>query len=62
MPQTIFPAVTANAQLLLGYMAASFTRDYAPVEADPEKGQLIVENIQTKNRFLVQIYQISGTE
>jgi hypothetical protein len=62
------PGVTANAQLLLGFVAGALsTADrpdgwYRIADVDTAAGQITIERVATGNVFRVSIEQIDGSE
>lgn len=57
------PAVTANAQLLMGYLLGAVNRaDYRAVDWQPEQGTLTLENQRNGNQYQLTVRQVSGTE
>lgn len=57
------PMVTANAQLLMGYLLGGVDRaDYNMVGWDPKAGVLHLQNRRNGNEYRVTVVQISGTE
>lgn len=60
------PTVTGNAIMLSGFVAASINSQkdklYSVTGIVAGRGELIVTNNVTKNRYRIRVEQISGTE
>lgn len=56
--------LTANAVLLLGYIAGALARDdrYEIVEAQPANGTSTIRHRLTGNLYAIAVMQLEGTE